>query len=279
MVPYMLLHGVQKIPSYDFLNTKYILSFGSNFLEEGYSPIYYTKLYAHIKDVSESRRTRFIQIDSRMSLTAANADRWIPILPGTYGALALGVAFVLIREELYDKDFIEKYSYGFNDWVDKDGNNHLGFKSNVLGNYFPEQVSEITGIPGETILEIAREIGNNKPSIVLGDQGSSDNTNGTFSQMAVHSLNALLGNFETDGGLYFTENPPLADLPKVEEDEFALIGNIQPQIGQDQNSAFPFTNFSMESFTKNILADNPYPLSILFLYKILFLIQSVIMIL
>ena len=136
-----------------------------------------------------------------------------------------------------------------------------------MGNYFPEQVSEITGVPGETILEIAREMGNNKPSIVLGDQGSADNTNGTFSQMAVHSLNALLGNFETDGGLYFTENPPLADLPKVEEDEFAKVGNLQPLIGQDQNTAFPFTNFSIDSFTKNIIADNPYPLSILFLYK------------
>ncbi len=267
IVPYMLLQGVQQIPSYDFLNTNYVVSFGSNFLEEGYSPIYYTKLYAHLKEVSESRRTRFIQIDSRMSLTAANADRWIPIRPGTYGALALGVAFVLIKEELYDKDFIDKYSFGFNDWVDKDGNNHLGFKSNVLGNYFPEQVSEITGVPGETILEIAREIGNNKPAIVLGDQGSADNTNGTFSQMAVHSLNALLGNFEKDGGLYFTENPPLADLPEVKEDEFAKVGNLKPLIGQDRENAFPFTNFSMDSFTKNILADNPYPLSILFLYK------------
>ncbi len=266
-IPFLLLQGVQQIPSYDFLNTKYVLSFGSNFLEEGYSPVYYTKLYAHLKDVTEERRTRFVQVDSRMSLTAVNADRWIPIRPGTYGALALGVAFVLIREKIYDEDFISKYTFGFEDWVDNKGHTHLGFKSNVLGNYYPEQVSKITGVPGETILEIARELGNNRPSLVMGEQGSAENTNGTFSQMAVHCLNALLGNFEKEGGLYFTDLPPLANLPPVDEDELAVTGNSQQRIGRDSNGAYPFSDFSMDSFVKNILSDNPYPISVLFLYK------------
>ncbi|RKY95188.1 MAG: hypothetical protein DRQ01_00460 [Ignavibacteriae bacterium] len=266
-VPYLLLQGTQQIPSYDFLNTKYVLSFGSNFLEEGYSPIYYTKLYTHLKELTEKKRTRFVQIDSRMSLTAINADRWIPIRPGTYGALALGVAYILIREELYDNEFVSKHTFGFEDWVDNEGYTHLGFKSNVIGNYYPEQVSKITGVPGETILEIARELGNNKPSLVLGDQGSADNTNGTYSQMAIHSLNALLGNFGKEGGLYFTDQPPLAELPRVQEDELAVKGNSQPPIGCTYNTSFKIMDFSINSFTKNILSDNPYPVSVLFLYK------------
>jgi anaerobic selenocysteine-containing dehydrogenase len=266
-VPFLLLQGIQQIPSYDFLNTKYILSFGSNFLEEGFSPIYYTKLYAHLKEVTEERRTRFVQIGSRMSLTAVNSDRWIPIRPGTYGALALGIAYVLIREEIYDNEFISKHTFGFEDWADNDGHTHLGFKSNVMGNYYPSQVSDITGVPSKTILELARELGNNKPSLVLGDQGSADNTNGTYSQMAVHSLNALLGNFGEEGGLHFTDHPPLADLPQLEEDELAARGNVQPPIGKTPNTDFPLTDFSMETFTKNILSDSPYPISILFLYK------------
>jgi anaerobic selenocysteine-containing dehydrogenase len=266
-VPYFLLQGRQQIPSYDFLNTKYILSFGSNFLEEGYSPIYYTKLYAHLKEVTEEKRTSFVQIDSRMSLTAVNANRWIPIRPGTYGALALGIAYVLIREEIYDKEFVSNYTFGFEDWTDNDGKIHLGFKNNVIGNYYPEQVSEITGVPSKTVLEVARELGNNKPALVLGDQGSADNTNGTYSQMAVHSLNALLGNFEKEGGFYFTDLPSLADLPQVEEDGLAARGNAQLPIGKTTNTTFPLTDFSMDTFTKNILSDNPYPINVLFLYK------------
>jgi anaerobic selenocysteine-containing dehydrogenase len=266
-VPFQLLQGFQQIPSYDFYSTKYVLSFGSNFLEEGYSPIYYTKMYAHLREETEARRARLVQIDSRMSLTAANSDRWVPIRPGTYGALALGVAFVLIREELYDENFVRKYTFGFEDWTDNNGQTHLGFKSNVLGNYYPEQVSDITGVPSETILEISRELGNTESSLVLGDQGSADNTNSTFSQMAVYSLNALLGNFNKETGLSFTDQPPLAELPEVKVDEIATEGNKQPPIGHSQYSVFPFTNFSMSSFVENVLAERSYPVSALFLYK------------
>ncbi|GBD86525.1 dimethyl sulfoxide reductase DmsA precursor [bacterium BMS3Abin03] len=265
--PYRLLQGINQLPSYDLLNSKYILSFGSNFLEEGYSPIYYTKIYSHLRDSSEHGRTRIVQIDSRISLTAANADLWIPIRPGTYGALALGIAFVLIREKLFDDNFIKNYSFGFNDWTDNKGITHLGFRSNVISNYYPEQVSKITGVPAETILKIARDLGNSRSSVVLGDQGTVDNTNGTFSQMAVHSLNALLGNFGKDGGVYFVDLPPLADLPPFDEDEIAALGNSKKPVAQSLDTNYPLADFSIDSFTKNILNDDPYPIDILFLYK------------
>ncbi len=274
-VPYKLMQGLDQIPSYDLLNTKYILSFGSNFLEEGYSPVYYTKIYSHLRELTGGGRAKLIQIDARMSLTAANADLWVPVKPGTYGALALGIAYVLIREELYDKEFVNKYSFGFNDWVDKKGMTHLGFKSNVISNYYPEQVSKITGVPAETILQIARDLGNNKPAVVLGDEGVVDNTNGTFSQMAVYSLNALLGNFEKDGGVYFVDDPPLADLPEVNEDEIAAKGNRQTPVAKSTDTDYPLTDFSIDAFTNNVLNDKPYPISVLFLYKGNPLFQSI----
>lgn len=266
-VPYKLLQGIEKIPSYDLLNAKYILSFGSNFLEEGYSPVYYTKIYSQLKDQTLERRTRLVQIDSRMSITAANADRWVPIQPGTYAALALGVAYVLIREELYDKDFIQNYTFGFNDWKDAKGNNHLGFKSNVISNYYPEEVSKITGVHAETILQIARDLGNNKPSVVLGDQGAVENTNGTFTQMAIYCLNALLGNFEKEGGIYFVDPPPLAELPSVEIDEIARKGLKKNKIAESTDHSYPLSDFSIDAFTKNVLNDKPYPIDVLFIYK------------
>lgn len=266
-VPFMLVQGHSQIPAYDFLNAKFILSFGANFLEEGYSPVYYTKLYSRLRESIKERRTRFIQVESRISLTAANADRWIPIRPGTYGALALGIAYVLIREELYDPDFVKTLTFGFEDWTDRSGQKHVGFKSLVLSDYYPEKVSEITGIPSGTILEIARDLGNTRPALVLGNQGTVDNTNGTFAQMAVHSLNALLGNFEREGGIFFTDEPPFAKLPAIEEDPAAQKGNQQIPIARSQDATFPLADFSIESFTKNVLADQPYPISVLFLYR------------
>jgi len=263
VVPYLLLHGRPQIPAYDFLNAKLVVSFGSNFLEEGYSPIYYTKLYSH----HQERETRYIQIETRMSLTAANADRWIPVHPGTYGALALGLAYVLIREELYDSTFVKRQTFGFEDWTDRSGEKHLGFKSIVLGNYYPERVAGITGLSSTTILELGRELGHTRPAVVIGDGGAIDNANGTFSLMAVQSLNALLGNYEQEGGVFFVDEPPFAPLPGVVEDSAAKSGNQQTPVADSPDLSFPLTNFSIESFTQNILADRPYPMSALFLYK------------
>lgn len=264
-IPFIFTQGHDLRPAYDILNTKLILSFGANFLEEGFSPIYYTKLYGHFKEAAREHDAKFIYIDSRMSLTGANADRWIPIMPGTFGALALGIAFVLIREELYDQEFIKNYSFGFEDWIDDSGNKHLGFKNLVLSDYYPEKVSSITNIPSETILEIARDLGNTRPSLVIGDQGAVNNTNGTYTQMAIHSLNALLGNFEREGGLYFIDKPSYDKFPPVKEDSIAKSGNQRIQISKLMDGLSPIFDFSFETFTKNILSGKPYPVEVLFI--------------
>ena len=264
-IPFIFTQGHGLRPTYDILNTKLILSFGANFLEEGFSPIYYTKLFSHFKEAAREREAKFIYIDSRMSLTGANADRWIPIVPGTFGALALGIAFVLIREELYDEEFIKNHSFGFEDWIDYSGNKHLGFKNLVLSDYYPEKVSSITNVPSETILEIARDLGNTRPSLVLGDQGAVNNTNGAYSQMAIHSLNALLGNFEKEGGLYFIDKPSYDKFPPVKEDSIAKSGNQRLPVSKLMDGFSPIFDFSFENFTKNILSDQPYPIEVLFI--------------
>ncbi len=260
-VPSSLLYGHDAVPAYDFLNAKLIVSFGANFLEEGYSPVYYTKLYSHHRE----QETRYVQIESRMSLTASNADQWIPIRPGTYGALALGLAYVLIREELADLEFIRAHTLGYDDWVDGSGVKRSGFKNIVLGNYYPERVADITGVPSATILDLARELGNTHPAIVVGDQGMFDNTNGTFAAMAVHSLNALLGNIQDKGGVFFVDEPPFAVPPRVQTDPLAGAGNQRSPVGSSADGVFPLTKFSVESFANSIVSETPYPISVLFL--------------
>lgn len=70
--------------------------------------------------------------ETRFSVTAAKADEWIPINPGTDAALALGIAHVIVKEELYDKAFVAEHTFGFEDWTDeKTGKKHMGFKTLV----------------------------------------------------------------------------------------------------------------------------------------------------
>jgi anaerobic selenocysteine-containing dehydrogenase len=258
---YVLTMGTPKIPSPDIVNSRLVVSFGSNFLEEGPSPIYFTKLYSR----HDEQDTKYIQIDVRLNRTAANADSWIPIKPGTYGALALGVAYVLIREELYDTSFVRQSTFGFEDWVDGNGIRHSGFKSLVLGEYYPEKVQEITGVPSAKILELGRELGNTRPSVALCDQGAIDHTNGTFTIMAVNAVNALLGNYESDGGFYFIDDVPLSDLGQFKTDAQARRSLAEPTVGQSADGAFPLSSFTMESFIQNALDGTPYPIEVLFI--------------
>lgn len=265
-VPYLLTQGVSALPAYDLLNTKYVLALGANYLEEGTSPVYYTKLYSKLRESTEGRRTQFVCVDSRLNLTAANADHWIPIRPGTYGALALGLAYVLIREEMYDAQFVANHTFGFEDGIDTDGRTRLGFRSVVLGGYYPERVEEITGVPAQTILELGRDLGIVRPSIVIGGAGAADQVTGTYALTAIHSLNALLGNFEKAGGVMTAPDAPLSPREEVNRDSAAEGSLAKEPIAASREPAYPLSPFSIDSFTENVLAGQPYPVSLLFVY-------------
>jgi anaerobic selenocysteine-containing dehydrogenase len=265
-VPFLLTQGRSRIPAYDFLNTQFVLSLGANFLEEEHAPVYYTKLYSKLRDQASGPRAQLVCVDSRMTLTAANADHWIPIRPGTYGALALGIAYVLIREEMIDAEFVAEHTFGFEDSVDRGGRQRMGFKTLVLGGYYPERVEEITGVPGETIIELARDLGNTRPSLVIAGSSVSDHSGGTYASSAIHSLNALLGNLEQDGGVILADTPPLKELPSYTQDADERASMNQRRVADSRNQRFPVAEFSIQSFAENILSGEPYPISVLFLY-------------
>nr|MBA3967679.1 molybdopterin-dependent oxidoreductase [Nitrospirales bacterium] len=79
------------LPHYDLAHADYLLSFGTPFLEHWLSPVSFGVAYGKFRQGRPMVRGRFIQVEPRLSLTAANADRWIPLRPGTEGLLALGI--------------------------------------------------------------------------------------------------------------------------------------------------------------------------------------------
>jgi anaerobic selenocysteine-containing dehydrogenase len=140
------------------------------------------------------RKARVVQIESRASNTASKADQWLAPKPGTEAALALGLAHVIIKDHLYNADFVDAYSFGFNNWASSDGKDHMGYKTMVLNSYSPDQVAEITGLIPKDIVALARDFAAAKAPIATCGKGKGYLNGSLYEFMAVQSLNALVGN-------------------------------------------------------------------------------------
>src|SRR4030095_7280022 len=93
-------YGSSFTPVFDIANASYLLSFGARFLETWHSPVRYSLADGEFRRSQGKAPGRFVEIDPRMSLTAANADEWIPAAVGSEGLVALAIAQVIIREGL-----------------------------------------------------------------------------------------------------------------------------------------------------------------------------------
>ena len=260
-----LTQGIYDLPAYDLENSNYVLSFGASLLEAGRTPQRTVAGFAYLRR-GRATRGKVVVIDPRQGVTGAKADEWIPIIPGTDAALALGMANVIIRSNLVDSDFIHNYAFGFEDFSDSKGKTRKGFKSFVLENYDPVRVEQITGIPATTISRLAGEFATNGPAVaILPGKGGLLNGSfgGVYAAMAVHILNALVGSIEKTGGVmtqrYYA---PVAwdDLPR---DSVAANGRKAARV-DGAGTQFPLARHAYQAVADNILAG--YPLEALFLY-------------
>lgn len=248
-----LTQGLKGSVGYDFGNAKYILNFGANLFEEGPSPVHYMRAFRELRE-QKGKRAKIIHISPRLSTTGLKASEWLSIKPETCGILALGIAHILIKEGLYDNEFVSQHTSEFDEW-----------KTYVLKDFYPHKTSRITGIPVEQIIKISREFGYTRPSLAIGTRNASANSNGLFNMLAIHSLNALVGNFEKPGGVVVPENIPLKELPALKTDRIAKSGLKKPALDKHKNH--PVGLKSMQRFLDSILAEKPYDLDTLFIYN------------
>jgi anaerobic selenocysteine-containing dehydrogenase len=177
------LTGVARLPIVDFANANYLLSFNANLFEHFLSPVRHIYSYGVFRQGRRGIRGKFVQAEPRLSQTAACADEWLPIKPGTEGLLALAMAHVIVNEKLHDADFVAQNTAGFAQW------------SATLANYAPEAIAAEIDVPPDTIARVAREFAQSRPSVAVGD--SSD----LASLTAIYALNALVGAFGKPGGI------------------------------------------------------------------------------
>jgi menaquinone reductase, molybdopterin-binding-like subunit len=263
---HQFMHGVTSPLCYDLAEANCILSFGASLLEAWHGPVHASLAFARLRGASDRPRGRLIQVDPRRSQTAAKADRWVPIIPGTDGILALGIANALIREGLYDREFLDTYSVGAEEWVGPSGERHEGFKSLVLRDYGLVAVSAATGVPVNTILEVARDLATFKPAVVIGERGSAYGRDDLQTRMAIHSLNALIGSIGVRGGL-LTQGPlPLSPLPPLELDDLARRGLEQPRIDGAGEGSYALVSDAPQALPERIFNGTPYPINALFVF-------------
>ena len=153
---------------------------------------------------------RIVMVDPRLNASSRYADEWVPIRPGTDLALILAMANVLIKAGHYDKEYVENYTVGFDDWKDR------------VKEYTPEWASEITGIPAETIERLAEEMWEAAPKACI-EQGwraafGCAHQNSGETARALCLFNTLLGCWGLEGGAYF---PASASAGKLEDPKFA----------------------------------------------------------
>ncbi|MEK6530422.1 MAG: molybdopterin-dependent oxidoreductase, partial [candidate division NC10 bacterium] len=263
---HQLMQGVTSPLAYDLGEAHFILSFGAGLLEAWLGPVHVSQAFARLRRSGERPRGRFVQVDPRRSPTAVKADRWVPIVPGTDGILALGIANALIREELYDKEFIERHTVGFEDWADQRGEHHEGFKNFVLKEYGLLAVSAATGVPVRTILEIARDLGTTKPAVVIGERGTAYGPDDLHTRMAIHSLNALIGSIGVRGGLLIQGELPLSPLRPVQKDEAAARGLEHSRIDGAGRGQYFLASDAPQALPERILSAKPYPINALLLF-------------
>jgi len=247
-----LQQGMSEGLAYDLEDTRYLLSFGVNLLEGWGAPVRTMRAFGKWRDSTGGRRTKLVQIEPRFSVTAARADEWVSLRPGAEAALALGIAYVLISEGLYDTRFVSERTFGFEDWSDNLGRRHMGFRSLVLGEYRLNEVAALTDVPAETILRLGREFGRNRPALALGGYQTSTLPCDPWTALAVHSLNALVGSVEGPGGML--SRPPL---PGTEAPSLETRGHTLPAAVTNGSSLRPWPDLTR--LPEAILSGKPYP--------------------
>ncbi len=153
------------------------------------------ELQWHIKDAAK-RGVHLIVVDPQPTELAKKADVWLRLRPGTDGALALGILNALITEDLYDHDFVENWTYGFD-----------ALKARCA-EYDLRRVSEITWVPQEKIVKAARLLASVKPFSLEWGTGVEQSTNAIQTCRAIYMIPALTGNYDVPGG--FVESKEIA---------------------------------------------------------------------
>ena len=138
---------------------------------------------------AKRRGAKVIAIDPYRSLSAEKCTQHIALLPGTDGALALGVMHVLMREGLVDRDYVSRYTLGYD-----------ALEERVLAQYPPERVAKLCGLSTDEVVQLARDYGTIKPAAIRLNYGMQRHAGGGIAARTIACLPALVGAWRDAAG-------------------------------------------------------------------------------
>ena len=238
----------------DYPNANCIMVWGANPL---------TSHPARGKEIVEAknkRKAKLIVIDPRRIPLADIADLWLQVRPGTDGALALSMLNVIVEENLYDEEFVNRWCYGF----DK-------LKEHVK-KYPPEKIQEITWCPAEKIRDAAVMYATTKPAVLHHRVAIEHNVNSVQTIRALAIMIALTGNIDVKGGNLlptpikgFKYSSLLQGLgefrPELEVEKKRIGYKEYPLISGHESVVAPFVHGPL--FIDTLLTEKPYPVKAL----------------
>jgi menaquinone reductase, molybdopterin-binding-like subunit len=197
----LLSFGHAALPTFELGRADYIISFGADFLGTWNSPVAQSAGYGKMRRGRAGRRGKFVQVESRMSQTGASADEWIACRPGTEGALALGIAHLILSQKLATQSAGARAGVQIAGW------------SAGLPDFTPEAVEKQTGVSAAVITRLAHEITQSGSSAAMVGGAPLAHTNGLFNALAVNALESLVDTGRDMGPILgFTPEPPLGDV-------------------------------------------------------------------
>lgn len=192
---------------------------------------------------------KLIVIDPRRNFYTEKADIWLQIRPGTDAALAMGFFYVIIEEELYDKDFVENYIHGWDAFVER------------VKEYPLDRVEQITWVDRELIREAARMYAKTKPACIHWGVPTEQNNNCTDYTRIATGLMAATGNLDAPGGNVFFVPPPVRTASEVGNHKALPEEQRAKRLGGEQyRLASRIAIITPRVAWEAILTGKPYPL-------------------
>ena len=235
------------VPTPDIIHCKYIIMPGANRFEALVTPD-----SIDLMTVMQNG-CKLVVLDPRYTKTAALADEWFAIKPGTDMAFFLAIAHVLISENLYDQKFVAEKTHGFDE-----------LRAHVQ-KYTPEWAAKETEIPARDIRRLARALAAAAPAaMVYPGRRSSDYKDSTQIRRSYAIVNALLGNWDKEGGLILPKKIKTGslsyDAPFYEDNPEDRVDAGRAQMMFDEEGSFKHTRDA-------VIEGQPYPVKGWFTYK------------